>query len=314
MHFKKTFALVAALALAVPTSVAFASSAQAAKGISVEVPPKPTKQDKPYKASAKEKSAAKGSPTGFSTFACPCFNYAVARQTLPSGATGAGIAANLPVENTFLKTNTPYEYHTLAQLHVQSPGNESIEFGVTVDDAVFPDTQPRLFAGYRKNGVFQGYGVGFVDYAANTTNTYGTAVAVTPGTQKRFEVRYSGGNWWLGYDLAWIGYFPGSLFTSPDTFTSGNLFQAFLEVAAPNVQSCSDMGNGLPVSNTSASKIDGINLTGLVPSTTAISFTGAVEPSTAIGYGMTSTGTNAWRAGGPGANAALTAVGTTGSC
>jgi hypothetical protein len=284
---------------------------------SAGTPPAPTKNDKPYKASKKEKAASKSLPSDFRTFACPCFSYAIARQIMPTGTSADGLAANLPVENNYLKlTPAPADYHTLAQLHVKNASDEAIEFGITVDKSLFGDTQARLFAGYRKDGIWQGYGVGFVDYAANTTNTYGTAVDVVPGTQRRFEVKYSGGNWWLAYNLAWIGYIPGSAFGTPNTFINGNLFQAFLEVAHPNTsgQSCTDMGNGLPVSSGTAARIGTVNLTGLNPPGTPFAFTGSVDPSTAIGYNVSYQGGNTWRAGGPGANAALTGVGTTGSC
>lgn len=313
MRFKKTAAVLAALVLAISGSLAVSTPAEAKVAVE-SIPPKPTKNDKAYKATARDKSARKGSPSAFSVFACPCFNYVVARQIFAAGGpTADGLAANLPVENTFLKTTAPAEHHTLAQLHVKSPGGEEIEYGITVDQSLFGDTQPRLFAGYRKNGVWQGYGVGFVDYAANTTNTYGTNVAVVPGTQRRFEIKYSAGNWWLAYDGGWIGYFPVSLF-APDTFINGQTFQAWMEVAAPNAQSCSDMGNGLPASNGSASRLGSINLTGLVPAGTAISFTGSVEPAGALGYTVTGLSATTFRGGGPGANAALTGVGTTGSC
>lgn len=321
MKFRRIAAgLTAALVLASLGSVA-ASPAQAVDPSPAAVesfdsagtPPVPTKQDRPYKATTKDKSAKKGSPTGFSTFACPCFNYVVARQTFPAGTTGDGLAANLPVENTYLKTTpAPADNHTLAQLALQKSNGHAIEFGVTIDPSLFGNTAPHVFAGYRNNGVWAGYGVGFVDYAPNTTVTYGTQLPVTPGTQRRFEIKYSGGNFWLAYDLAWIGYIPASVFTGG--FTNGDLFQVFMEEVGPNTQSCSDMGNGLPASNGSASRLGSMNITGLVPAGTVINFTASVQPATAIGYTATSLSATTVRGGGPGANAALTSVGTTGSC
>jgi hypothetical protein len=328
MKYSKLTAFGAAVVLTVSGTLAVASPAQgnglvpiAAPAPLVEetrsagIPPAPTKQDKVHKASTKEKTGKKGYPNkdGITTFACPCYDYVVASDVLGAGETGDGFAVNLPVENTY---KSPSDSHVLAQLAVNNNAGEIIEFGITRDSGVFADAQPRLFAGYRVNGVFQGYGVGFTDYAANTTETYGTAVPVVPGTQRRFEVKYSAGNWWMSYDLRWIGYFSGSLFTAPNTFTNASIFQAFFEVAHsnPSLQTCTDLGNGLPASNTSAARIGSMAITGLVPSTTVVGFGSYIQPTTAYGYTVTPLSATTFRGGGPGANAALTGVGTTGAC
>lgn len=327
MKFKKVAATIAAFVL-VAGSVSVASPAQAGNGLvpilkpapvvaaNAGTPPTPTKSDKAYKATSKDKTNLKGNPTGFSTFACPCFNYVIARQVLPAGTTGDGLAANLPVENTFLKQTTPKDNHVLAQLSVQSADSlQAIEFGVTIDPALFGNTAPHIFAGYRKGGAWAGYGVGFVDYAPNTAYTYGSTLPVTAGVQKRFEIKQSSGVWWLAYDGQWIGYIPNSVFTAAPsvTFINGGLFQAFMEEVGPNTQSCSDLGNGLPASDGNASRLGSIQVTGTVPATATV-MTASIQPGTAIGYTATSLSTTTVRGGGPGANAALTAVGTTGSC
>lgn len=283
---------------------------------SAGTPPAVTASDKAHKSSTKEKSSRKGYPSAkgsVSTLTAASYNYVVVSDGLGAGETGNGFAANLPVENAF---RNPADSHVLAQLAVDNSAGELIEYGITRDPNVFGDNQPRLFAGYRVNGVWQGYGTGFVDYAPNTTNTYGTAVTVVPGTQRRFEIKYSGGNWWLAYDLAWIGYIPGSLFTAPNTFVSGNLFQAFFEVAHYNavVESCSDLGNGLPASNGSAARIGSVSISGLVPTTAVVAYNSYVQPAASLGYTITPLSATSFRGGGPGANAALTGVGTTGSC
>jgi hypothetical protein len=324
MQYKRSIAVVAAFVLGLSGSLV-ANPAQAfvpivKPSVSSELPPAPTKQDKAYKPSTKEKTAKKGLPSPhnkFNVFSCPCYNYVAAAQQFPAGTTGDGIAANLPVENTFIKTTAPADYHVLAQLSLQNTAGsgQAIEFGVTRDFAVFGDWQPRLFAGYIKNGVWAGYGAGFVDYAPNTTWTYGSAVTVVPGTQRRFEIKYSGGNFWLAYDAQWVGYIQGSVFTAAPsvTFTNGDFMQAFMEEVGPNVNSCSDLGNGQPASSGTASRLGSMNITGITPPT-AVSFTPYLQPAGALGYTVTALSATSVRGGGPGANAALTGVGTTGSC
>lgn len=289
----------------------------------VSTPPIPTKQDKAYKPSAREKAGKNGHPnlnTGLkaaSTCTTFCYNYATAVQHFPAGTTALGLAANLPVENTYIKTTpAPADYHVLAQLAVQKTGGHAIELGVTRDVGVFGDWQPRIFAGFTKGGVWGGYGTGFVDYAPNTSYTYGSVLPVVPGTHKRFEIRYSGGNFWLGYDLQWIGYIPASVFTAAApavTFTSSDLMQAFMEEVGPNYHSCTDLGNGLPASDGLASRLGSMSVIGASPPMTT-NFTPYILPTDAIGYSLTSLSTTTVRGGGPGADASLTTVGTTGAC
>jgi hypothetical protein len=313
MVFKKL--AIAATAFVLVVSGSFATSASAAPVpeavYTASVPPKPTKNDKPYVATAKDKSAKKGNQNAeFTTFACPCYNYVVAKQQLGAGIIGDGLGANLEIEAQFLKST---DYHGLSQLALQKTGGQAIEFGTTVDPALFGNSQPHIFAGYRKNGVWAGYGVGFVDYAPNTSYTYGTQLPT--GTAKRFLIQYSAGNFWLAYDGAWIGYIPGTVFTAAPsvTFISGDLFQVFMEESGSTVQSCSDLGNGLPASDVNAGRLGSISIYGTVP-TTATVVTASVIPSTAIGYTVTALSARTVRGGGPGADSTLTTVGTTGNC
>jgi hypothetical protein len=50
------------------------------------------------------------------------------------------------------------------------------------------------------------------------------------GTASQYMIRYQQGNWWIGYQGEWIGYFPGSLWTV--SFTSTGIIQWFGELAA----------------------------------------------------------------------------------
>lgn len=293
-----------------PTTVPTVVQTSAAKGDIT--PPQPTKRDKAYKPTTKERTASKALPSEFRTFACPCYNWTGARQTLTGAGTATSFAANLHVENTYLNTGAGVNtYHTLAQLHVKSAGDEAVEFGWMRDTTgTMADSQPRLFAGIRKNGVWQGYGTGFVDYAPNVTYTYGSVVPT--GTPKRFQIASTGTAWWLAYDGAWIGYFLNSSF-SPDTFTNFNLMQGFYEVADRGVQSCADMGNGIDGGSGTAARVGSASVTGTVPAE-ATNITAFDEPTGSLGYSVLQVTADTVRAGGPGANAALTGVGSTGSC
>jgi hypothetical protein len=248
----------------------------------------------------------------------PYYFYAGARQRLAAGESANSLAVNLNVYLAYL--DTANDAHTLMQLAVQShDSQQAVEFGVTHDPAVCgAGNSPCLFGGYRKNGVWGGYSTGFVDYAANTTHTLGTTLVANP--QKRFQVTYSGGNWWLAYDLAWIGYFPGTLWTNAPnsvTFDKGGLFQSWTEVATKvtgDATPCTDAGNGElgnSVAGTSA-RVGTNALGGTLPGAIANNFTGF---SYGLGiYTHNTVSAQTTRVGGPGYNAAGTAVGTIGSC
>jgi hypothetical protein len=260
-----------------------------------------------HKATRADRTAPKGIPSEFQTFACPCYDWVGAWQTLAAGQNADSFAANCNVDNTYLKST---DYHTLCQLYVRnSATGDGVEFGITHDVGLFGDSQPRLFAGYRKGTVWQGYGTNFVDYAPNVSYTYGSVVPT--GTVKRIQIKQSGGAWWLAYDGAWIGYFLNTNF-SPNTFTTFDFVDGFYEVASSVAESCSDMGNGKLSSDSTSARIDSASITGGTSPTTNVVLHDA--PTGHIGYSGTQVTAFTVRAGGPGANAAGNAVGITGGC
>ena len=245
----------------------------------------------------------------------PYYFYAGASQYLAAGESASSYASNQLVSLPAL--DTAKDSHTLGEVAVQSHNQQqTVEAGWTHDPIVCgAGNSPCLFTGTWKNGVFRGYNTGFVDWAANPINVGAT---LTPNTQKRFQIQYSGGNWWVAYDLAWIGYFPGTIWTNAPgsvTFDKFGVAQGFYEVATKSTGDttpCTDMANGKlgtdPVGPWATSGTN--SLGGTLPGAIANNFGGF---STIAGiYDHNTINTQTTRAGGPGYNAAGTGVGAIG--
>ncbi|MFI5494444.1 neprosin family prolyl endopeptidase [Actinoplanes sp. NPDC051859] len=179
------------------------------------------------------------------------FHYAVGSQT---GETD-GTWANLSIAKPELDHD---DYHTLAEITVQSAdGRQIVEVGWTVDRTVNGDDDPHLFVYYWKNREPSCYNAcGFEVYKTASIKPGDT---LPTGVQKRFGIQHANGVWWIAYDSEWIGYFPDRLWDY--TYTRGGYTQWFGEVAAASADPCSDMGNGLPMLDGSASRIGTISMT-----------------------------------------------------
>jgi hypothetical protein len=282
--------------------------------------------------------AAKGMPGKVATppsssaraaLAGPYFFYNVARQSLAPAESAESLAANLIVTNNFL---APGDFHTLQELAVTSHnGQNHVEVGYTKDPAVCGTSggaaKSCLFVYRWTNGVPSCYNLaacgGFVEYAP-TCSVAGNICAgddIAPhfNTQKRFQIQHSGTVWWVAYDAKWIGYYPDSLWTGatpPVTFTSGGLFQVFGEIAANVPKPCTDMGNGLQGStDVNASRLGSTTLTSTVPAGIVANFPASVQPAVSPAvWSVTNLTTITSRIGGPGWNAAGTAVGVANGC
>jgi Neprosin len=105
----------------------------------------------------------------------------------------------------------------------------------------FWDAFPRLMISQWSYGQFND-AAGFVRvhgvYAPGMplSNYYGYAV--------QQYIRYDNGNWWIWFNDAWVGYFPGSLWSGQ--FTSGDMAHFYGEVysAQSRVPPLTDMGTG----------------------------------------------------------------------
>jgi hypothetical protein len=143
--------------------------------------------------------------------------------------------------------------HTLAEINVSSADlKQAVEIGWTVDRSLYGDDLPRLFTFHWVDGTPVCYNCGLVPY--DTSVRPGMALAV--GSSHQFTIRNFQGNWWIGFDNTWIGYYPGSFWGG--RYTQGGLVEWYGEVATSTSTPCSDMGNGLLSSSLDAARIMGI--------------------------------------------------------
>jgi hypothetical protein len=182
------------------------------------------------------------------------------------------------------------DFHTLVEFAAQSAdGRQIVEIGSTVDRGLFGDSDPHLFVFHWVNGNPGCYnGCGFVPYST----TAKAGMKLTPGTRPYFTIMHHQGNWWLGYNAEWVGYFPDSLWGG--TYTQTGLVQWFGEVAANSSAPCTDMGNGQFAASTTAASISGIGFI----SGPAVSVS---TSATHAHYTSLRTSANSMRYGGPGA-------------
>jgi hypothetical protein len=302
---------LAALVTAAGVLFGISAPTQAATTVdatTVLTPPAPTRQDKPTKGV----KAKKGKPSPVPPTPCgTCFMYAGDRWTAPVGDPGKdGAFTNMTVINPTLKTGTGADYHTLVELSVQSADSKQIiEVGFTKDPLVCGNSGTCVFVYHWVNGAETCYnGCNWIDYAPETTWYAGKDVTSLYGSYRRFLVQHSGGVWWIantasdGSDGHWMGYFPGSLWTSP-TFTKSFLIQRFGEVAATNQPTCTDMGYGVLPSSTAGASLGSFNT--LVGSTwTLTAHTGTYQDTT-NGYGEYDVSTSTIRYGGGGSPQAV---------
>ncbi|WP_433793149.1 neprosin family prolyl endopeptidase [Actinoplanes sp. CA-252034] len=188
------------------------------------------------------------------------YHYNVASQDVVT----QGAYANLTIHKPTLAKN---DFHTLAEVAVVSSKDkidQVVEVGWTVDRVVNGDDDPHLFVYSWVDNVPQCYnGCGFEQYSKN----------IRPGdtlpldATKRFGVEFHDNAWWIAYDSEWVGYFPAKHWTID--FSKTTLVKVFGEVAADNLEPCTQMGNGVigKAENTTAARIGSISLIG---TTTAV--------------------------------------------
>lgn len=156
---------------------------------------------------------------------------------------GSYYAARTPGASALLpqaqpKLDPPGVGHSLAEVAVQSAGQQQVvEVGWTVDSAE-GDLRPHLFVFAWVNGKGLGYDCcGYVQ----TSRTWAPGDHVKPGISARYGIRHSHGKWWISYRGQRIGYYPDSLWHGG--FTHGGVSQAFGEVAS-NGRAGTEMING----------------------------------------------------------------------
>jgi len=325
-----------AVALLTATGLAVSTPASAAGDAFTPPPPIP-KASKADRTSPKAKSpGVKGHPDLRPQLAAgqrkllagPYYFYGVAQQTHTTGTTD-GVMANLVTAKPWVDSAVKDD-HSLAEVSIQDTATgHAVEIGYTVDPGTFGDSNPRLFVYHWVLGVPQGYGAGFTDNAANPIN-HGSLLPYP--LQKSFFIQRSGGDWWVGYDTAWVGRFAGANFTGG--FTSGTETSGFGEVATKpgtsHTTSCSDMGHNGELgyaTNVNATRVgsagvhdittnawvNGVQTVWVASTGTAVPATGVYEANPSVTPPNPPTN-RTMRYGGPGWNSAGTAAGTANAC
>lgn len=181
-----------------------------------------------------------------------CYDYVYGQQS--SDVTGASV----DMMQADPELDPTYSGHSLQELALQDAAQQStVEIGWTVDRGLNGDSNPHLFVYHWVNGNGTCYnGCGFVQVSSTTA----PGMTVTAGQSAEFGITYYQGNWWVSYNNEQIGYFPGSLWNG--TYTSAQLISAFGEVAESGSPSCTDMGDGVPGSQSGSSWISGYQLQG----------------------------------------------------
>lgn len=145
----------------------------------------------------------------------------------------------------------PNEFHSLAELAVESPdGKQVVEVGWNVDACIYQDNSPHLFVFYWVDGVQKCYNEmcsGFMEVANTLHIKPGDKVSVDtqPSVTQQYEIEQMNNEWQIWYQNVEIGYYPDNLW--PSGFNKVGLVQWFGEVSTPPSQlyPCSQMGNGV---------------------------------------------------------------------
>lgn len=206
--------------------------------------------------------------------------------------TSDGAYMSTPVQSPVVPTA---DYHSLAELAVESAdGQQIIEIGWRVYRP--QDQTPRLFVYHWINGQTTCYNKDCAGYVQSTSTTITPGMALTPSsTPTQFAIEYFQGNWWYGYNGTWFGYLPGSLWGG--SFTKAGLVQMFGEVSTTVTRPCTNMGNGVLGTSTSAASVTGIGYYNATATSALTRFT----PDDSTLYDSQVSSTNSFRYGGPGA-------------
>jgi len=180
------------------------------------------------------------------------------------------------------------DYHSIANVVAKSyNGLDSVMVGWIV---MSPDPVPQLFVYHFVGGEPTCYnGCGYVQLSK--TRVPGMHVETTE-TPQTYAISYSGGDWYVGYQGEWIGYFPGSEW--PSGFSNIDDVQWYGEVAAANRFPCAGMGSGAFGDQAGAASVSNLIVDGVAAS---------VQPGTVtlpMAYSTADVTSSSFRYGGPG--------------
>ncbi len=149
------------------------------------------------------------------------YYYAGAYQNAGSAGGTAFFTQHQPVL-------APGDSHTLVEISVKSTDvRQIVEVGWTVDRSLNGDDLPHLFVAHWVDGIPACYnGCGWVPFSS----TLSPGMTLTSdGTGYQYSIFFWQGNWWIGYQGQWVGFFPGSLWNG--TFQKAGMIQWFGEVS-----------------------------------------------------------------------------------
>lgn len=233
----------------------------------------------------------------------------------------ADLANGLETTMTIGKPNVASgSEHSVGEVAVFSEdGNDLVEVGWRVNTVARPDGNPILFAYHWINDAPQGYGVGFTDVSSNPVNL---GAGLPKPVNKLFFIGSTTTHYWVGYDTDWVAYVAKSRWGTRPFSASGDSVhygQSFYEVASTEDKPCTDLGTGWgadpPVSGTAT--MQGFHWYGSGTAVDVVAFNssapdqGVIDPDV---YNTVKINATTFRGGGPGWNAAGTAVGTQGAC
>lgn len=182
------------------------------------------------------------------------------------------------------KLDVANDYHTLMEVSAEKTVGglrQVVEVGVTVDQGVNGDIQPRVFVFTWLNGVAQCYnGCGYVALSGVTPNA-GSIVTTSKsfGAIHFTAAQANPAGWWFctgapNACTTWMGYVPDTKFTgaSPSvSFPNLDYGQAFAEIAAGDsdpAEVCTDMGSYTLATPTAGAYFGSATFTGIAAADT----------------------------------------------
>jgi hypothetical protein len=224
---------------------------------------------------------------GMRAFSTSGFSYA----GITSDAAVTAASGTTQVYDPYVGFAAPRS-HSLFEVAVVSPDRDIVEVGWIKNLW----GSPELFVYHWIDNEGTCYnGCGFVQ--VSDTHNPGMQLPVD-GQARNFSIMFQDGNWWVGYDNDWFGYFPGSEWNGE--FTQASRVEWFGEVAESDTP-CSDMGNSLLGDDQGAALVSGV---AVIPANNGTGWTtpGFYEHEpTPANYNVAVVDAESFRYGGPGA-------------
>jgi hypothetical protein len=146
------------------------------------------------------------------------------------------------------------------------------------------------------NNMGPGSTCGFVPYSG--THTIGMVLTPTT-TPQNYVIEHYYGNWWIGYQGDWVGYYPDSAWSTP--FTTMGSAGWYGRVGSTNNHPCADMGNGVYGSSRTGSPAVIKNMNLITSSYTYLTASATAYTTYAPWYNTGPFGGSNFKYGGPGA-------------